>query len=138
MECQDLDIKFLLLNKLSLVEELSLEEAKTYGYDDMDIISSSKILTFVDNGVVTISSIAQKIGISRQAVHKIVKNLNEKGFLNLSHQESKRDKQIVMTAKGEELLKCRQDVMSKVEKKIAAKLGYENFCRLKKLLVQQW
>ena len=104
MECQELDIKFLLLNKLSIVEELSLEEANAYGYDDMDIISSSKILTFVDNGIVTISSIANKIGISRQAVHKIVKNLNEKGFLHLSHQESKRDKQIVMTAKGEELL----------------------------------
>ena len=133
-----MDIKFLLLNKLSIIEELSLEEAKKYGYDEIDIISSSKILTFVDNGVTTISSIANKIGISRQAVHKIVKNLLEKEFLTLSHQESKRDKMIVMTKKGEELLVCRKKVMSKVEAKIAEHISQESFCQLKKILNQEW
>ena len=133
-----MDLKFLLLNKLSVVEELSLNEAKAYGYDDIDIISSSKILTFVDNGVVTISSIAKKIGISRQAVHKVVQNLAMKGFLQLEHQNSKRDKQILMTKKGEELLKCRQEVMSKVESQIAHKIGKENLCEIKKLLNSSW
>jgi len=133
-----MDIKFLLLNKLSAVEELSLQEAKAYGYDDTDIISSSKILTFVDNGVVTISSIAKKIGISRQAVHKVVQNLAAKDFLVLEHQNNKRDKQICMTSKGKELLKCRQEVMGKVEEEIAQKIGKEDLCELKKLLMCEW
>lgn len=133
-----MDIKFLLLNKLSVIEELSLQEAKVYGYDDSDIISSSKILTFVDNGVVTISSIAKKIGISRQAVHKVVKNLALKDFLVLEHQNNKRDKQIQMTQKGQELLQCRHAVMTKVEAQIAQKIGEKNLCELKKLLNSDW
>lgn len=138
MQCQEMDIKFLLLNKLSIVEELSLKEAKAYGYEDTDIISSSKILAFVDNNIVTVSSIAAKIGISRQAVHKIVKNLAQKGFLTLEHQNSKRDKSIIMTQKGQELLKCRQEVMAKVEQNISQKIGEENFCKLKKVLTLAW
>lgn len=133
-----MDIKFLLLNKLSIIEDLSLEQAKQYGYEDKDIISSSKILAFVDNGVVTISSIAKKIGISRQAVHKVVKNLADKGFLILAHEMNKRDKQIQMTQKGQELLVCRQEVMQKVEDRIAQNIGEEEFCKLKKLLQMSW
>ncbi|MGM0624222.1 MAG: MarR family winged helix-turn-helix transcriptional regulator [Campylobacterota bacterium] len=138
MKCNDMDIKFLLLNKLSIIEDLSLEQAKQYGYEDKDIISSSKILAFVDNGVVTISSIAKKIGISRQAVHKVVKNLADKGFLILAHEMNKRDKQIQMTQKGQELLVCRQEVMQKVEDRIAQNIGEEEFCKLKKLLQMSW
>ena len=138
VKCSEMDIKFLLLNKLSIIEDLSLEQAKQYGYEDKDIISSSKILAFVDNGVVTISSIAKKIGISRQAVHKVVKSLADKGFLILTHEMNKRDKQIQMTQKGQELLVCRQEVMQKVEDRIAQNIGEEEFCRLKKLLQMSW
>lgn len=138
MQCQDMDIKYMLISKLNLIEELSLKEAKEYGYDGIDIVSSSKVLTFVHNGIVTISSIANQMGVSRQAVHKIVKNLHEKGFLILEHHDNKRDKIIIMTKKGEELLDCRNKVMSKVEKQIADHIGYENFCQLKKLLKSNW
>ncbi|MBN2963935.1 winged helix-turn-helix transcriptional regulator [Sulfurospirillum sp. T05] len=132
------DIKFLLLDKLAWVEEFSRQEAKAYGYEDHDILSSSGILTFVDHGVVTISSIAKKLGISRQAVHKNVQALAKKGFLCLCEGQDKREKMICMTPHGEALLACRKNVMVKVEKAIAQTLGEEALAQLKTLLGKHW
>lgn len=132
------DIKFLLLDKLAWVEEVSRQEAKAYGYEDNDILSSSGILTFVDHGVVTISSIAKKLGISRQAVHKNVQALAKKGFLCLCEGQDKREKMICMTPQGEALLACRKNVMVKVEKAIAQTLGEEALAQLKTLLGKHW
>lgn len=132
------DIKFLLLEKLAYIEEISREKAKSYGYEDSDILSSSGILTFVDNGVMTISSIAKKLGISRQAVHKSVKALSEKGFLTLEEGEDKRERIICMTTQGEGLLHCRKEVMAKVESEIVNQIGEEDFKKLKQLLSKSW
>jgi hypothetical protein len=59
------DVKFLLLEKLAYIEEVSRDIAKSYGYEDSDILSSSGILTYVYNGVTTVSKIAKNLGISR-------------------------------------------------------------------------
>jgi DNA-binding MarR family transcriptional regulator len=132
------DVKFLLLEKLAYIEEVSRDIAKSYGYEDSDILSSSGILTYVYNGVTTISKIAKNLGISRQAVHKSVKALSNKGFLTLTKGEDKRERMICMTNEGKGLLRCRQDVMKKVEEDLLNSIGKENFLNLKKLLSISW
>jgi DNA-binding MarR family transcriptional regulator len=132
------DVKFLLLEKLAYIEEVSRDIAKSYGYEDSDILSSSGILTYVYNGVTTISKIAKNLGISRQAVHKSVKALSNKGFLTLTEGEDKRERMICMTNEGKGLLRCRQDVMKKVEEDLLNSIGKENFLNLKKLLSISW
>lgn len=132
------DIKFLLLEKLSFIEETSRAYAKSYGYEDNDILSSSAILTYVDHGVVTISAIAKKLGVSRQAVHKSVQTLAKKGYLTLKEGEDKREKMIEMTMEGEGLLQCRQEVMAKVEKAIEQTIGEGELKELKSILSLEW
>jgi DNA-binding MarR family transcriptional regulator len=132
------DIKFLLLEKLSFIEDLSRSFAKSYGYEDNDILSSSAILTYVDHGVTTISAIAKKLGISRQAVHKSVQALAKKGYLFLQEGEDKRERVICMTDDGQGLLKCRQEVMAKVEGIIEENIGKNELKELKKLLSLKW
>jgi DNA-binding MarR family transcriptional regulator len=132
------DIKFLLLEKLSFIEDASRSYAKTYGYEDNDILSSSGILTYVDHGVVTVSAIAKKLGISRQAVHKSVQVLAKKGYLTLCEGEDKRERMICMTIEGEGLLKCRQEVMAKVEGVISQTIGKKELKDLKSLLSLEW
>lgn len=138
MQSSNHDIKFLLLEKLDYIEEVSRKKAKVYGYQDNDILSSSGILTLVDNGVVTISKIAKKLGISRQAVHKSVKTLYEKGFLTLEEGEDRRERMICMTVQGEGLLHCRKEVMAKVESEIKSHLGEADFEKLKAFLERAW
>ena len=124
--------------KLAYIEEVSRDIAKSYGYEDGDILSSSGILTYVYNGVTTVSKIAKNLGISRQAVHKSVKALSNKGFLTLTEGEDKRERMICMTNEGKGLLRCRQDVMKKVEEDLLNSIGKENFLNLKKLLSISW
>ena len=139
MTNNEFDIKFLLLNKLNLIEELSLEEAQCYEFSENDIITATRILTFIQNGSYTSSSLAKKLNISRQAIHKNITNLCEKGFLQLQQdEENKKNKIIHITDEGAELLECRKKVMKKVEKRVAEKLGSENYKQLKKLLTISW
>jgi len=139
MEDKEFDIKFLLLDKINYIEELCLEQARCYDFDVNDIITATRILTFIQNGSHTSSSLAKKLNISRQAIHKSITNLCEKGFLQLQKDEdNKKNKIIHITAEGDTLLECRKKVMEKVEKKVEEKLGSENYKQLKKLLTTSW
>ncbi|MGM0533766.1 MAG: MarR family winged helix-turn-helix transcriptional regulator [Campylobacterota bacterium] len=139
MQLQGRDLKFLLLQKLHIIEELSQQEAKNYGYEDNDILSSSRILALIDNGIITVSAIAKKLGVSRQAIHKSVRKLCDKGFIKFCDQsENRKNKNIIMTKSGHELLACRKDVMATVEKKIESKLGKREYKKLKTLLESDW
>jgi DNA-binding MarR family transcriptional regulator len=139
MRNKEFDIKFLLLDKLNFIEEVSLKEAHCYEFDENDIITATRILTFIQNGSYTSSSLVKKLNISRQAIHKSIANLCEKGFLELQKDEkNKKNKIIHITDAGYEILECRIKVMEKVEKKIAEKLGEENYKQLKKLLSTEW
>ena len=139
MEHNKFDIKFLLLDKLNIVEELSLKEASCYGFEINDIITATRILTLIQNGTYTSASLAKKLNISRQAIHKSISNLCQKDFLELQIDKSnKKNKIIHITTSGYELLECRKEVMKKVEKQIESKIGKENYSLLKNILTKEW
>ena len=139
MEEQYLDLKFLLLEKLNIIEELSFNEAKDEEYEINDIVTSSRILTLIQNGTYTSSQLAKKLNISRQAIHKSITNLSQKGYLTLLNDEkNKKNKNIHVTKKGEELLICRNNVMKKVEKRVENCIGKDKFLKLKDLLKEDW
>ena len=139
MKHDKFDIKFLLLDKLNVVEELSLREAGCYGFEINDIITATRILTLIQNGSFTSSSLAKKLNISRQAIHKSITNLCDKGFLELQTDETnKKNKIIHITNSGYELLECRTAVMEKVENKILEKIGKDNYKKLKEILTIDW
>jgi len=139
MKNNKLDIKFLLLDKLNMVEDLSLKEASCYEFEQNDIITATRILTLIQNGSFTSSGLAIKLNISRQAIHKSITNLCDKGFLELQIDESnKKNKLIHITKEGDKLLECRTAVMINVEKQIEAKIGKDNYKQLKDLLTLDW
>jgi DNA-binding MarR family transcriptional regulator len=139
MENNNLDIKFLLLEKLNLIEELSFIEAKRHEFETNDIVTATRIITLIQNGIVTPSLLGKKLNISRQAIHKSINNLCEKGYLCFDDKTSnKKNKQINITKKGNELLVCRKEVMNKVENTIKKNIGQEEFTKLKELLSKKW
>ncbi|WP_052502679.1 HTH domain-containing protein [Halarcobacter anaerophilus] len=139
MEEKYFDLKFLLLEKLNLIEELSFIEAKKEKFESNDIVTSTRILTLIQNGTFTSSELAKKLNISRQAIHKSINNLCSKGYLLLHNEETiKKNKHIYITEKGKELLICRNNVMKKVEKTVEEKIGKDDFLKLKELLKKDW
>jgi DNA-binding MarR family transcriptional regulator len=139
MNDSDYDIKFLLLDKLNIIEELSFIEAQNQDFESNDIVTATRIVTLIQNGTFTSSGLAKKLNISRQAIHKSITNLCEKGYLTLHNDETnKKNKNIHITDKGDQLLKCRRGIMANVEKKVEKKLGSEDYAKLKELLKKDW
>lgn len=66
-------------------------------------ISNSEwyIMTKIYKNQPTISSITKSVQITRQATHKFIKKLEEKGLVNVLNANNKRDKCIELTELGE-------------------------------------
>ncbi|WP_010093550.1 MarR family winged helix-turn-helix transcriptional regulator [Ornithinibacillus scapharcae] len=87
----------------------------------------------------TIAYVTKQVGISRQATHKFIKNLEVKGLVevfNVPH--NKKDKYLKMTQLGEECYEKNIELKAKLEKKIAKSIGQENFTMLRELLKSDW
>jgi len=139
MQNNNFDIKFLILDKLNLIEELTFQEAQDYEFETSDIVTATRILTLIQNGTFTSTQLAKKLNISRQAIHKSITNLCEKEYLHLENEKGNRkNKNITVTKKGEQLLSCRKEVLAKVEKRVEKNLGKEDYKKLKELLAKQW
>lgn len=86
----------------------------------------------------SISSVARKMDMSRQAVHKCAAELLGKGYLIQKPGANKRDKVLILTDSGETY--CRENLALKqrLEEKIALQIGMDNVILLKELLQKPW
>nr|WP_295973874.1 MarR family transcriptional regulator [uncultured Bacillus sp.] len=87
----------------------------------------------------TIAYIAKRADISRQAVHKFIKNLEAKGLVEISSQQhNKKDKCIQLTKLGEECYEKNAALKAELEKKITDKIGAAKLEILKEILKLDW
>lgn len=85
------------------------------------------------------SQVTKQVSISRQATHKIVKRLEEKGIVEIFKVEyNKRDNCICLTPYGEQCYKKYEELKKEIEKEIIEKIGDNNFQMLKTLLQRDW
>ena len=98
------------------------------------------ILSKIDqHGRPPISTITKHINISRQAIHKQVKNLATKGLIEIRNVEyNKKAKCLVFTGQGEECYKKYEQLKMEFEEKIAEEIGRENLEILKNVLSKDW
>lgn len=133
------DLKYLLLKKFSYIEELSIKEAQKVGCDGSNLTMMTRILTIIVNDEHSISSIAKLVGISRQATHKNICELVDKGFAYLKDDENnKRVKIVKITEEGKELLELRRGVLGRIQKEVEENIGKENYDKLIQILQKQW
>ncbi|WP_148347848.1 MarR family winged helix-turn-helix transcriptional regulator [Bacillus rubiinfantis] len=88
---------------------------------------------------VTISGVAKQVDISRQASHKLIKQLKEKGLVEIQNMEhNKKEKSIKLTVLGLECYEKNQFLKAELESKIAEKIGLEQVKVLKEILKLDW
>ncbi|AGK53578.1 MarR family transcriptional regulator [Bacillus sp. 1NLA3E] len=137
-ELQNLDLIDLLSERHSLVRKIS-EKAWN---DQSDIyISNSEwyIMARIYKRQPSISYVTKNVEISRQAIHKFIQKLSEKGLVEIKNAENnKKEKCIQLTALGEECYKKNEALKAQLEKKIAKKIGVEEVNILKDLLKLDW
>ena len=133
-----LDLIDLLSERHSLVRRIT-EEAWN---DKSEIyISNSEwyIMARIYKKQPTISYVTKNVDISRQAIHKFIKNLSAKGLVEVNDvANNKKEKWIQLTALGEECYEKNKALKAQLETEIAEKIGMDQVTILKNLLQTDW
>lgn len=132
------NLKGLLQEKIWLLEN-RLQKKRLASTYKVLTDAQARILATLRGEELTISDIARKLGVSRQAVHKIISNLVKRNLLKLQPIEgNSRDKRIVFTAAGEAMKHEAANVLRELEKEVEIAIGTRNFRLLKTLLQKEW
>lgn len=87
----------------------------------------------------TIAYVTKNVDISRQAIHKFIKNLASKGLVEVRNVENnKKEKCIRLTAFGEECYEKNEALKVQLENKVAEKIGSDQMEILKDILKSDW
>lgn len=137
-ELQSLDL-FDLISERHILLRAIAEKAWN---DSSDIyISNSEwyIMARIYKKHPTISYVTKHVAISRQAIHKFVKNLEAKGLIQITNSETNhKDKCLQLTALGEECYEKNIALKAALEQKIADKIGVKQLRMLNDVLKSDW
>jgi len=137
-ELQHLDLIDLLSERHSLVRKIA---EKAWNDQSEIYISNSEwyIMARIYKKQPSISYVTKNVEISRQAIHKFIQKLSEKGLVEIKNVENnKKEKCIQLTALGEECYEKNSALKAQLENKIAEKIGMEQVTMLKDLLKLDW
>lgn len=137
-ELQHLDLIDLLSERHSLVRKIS--ETSWNNQSEIHISNSEwYIMARIYKRKPNISYITKNVEISRQAIHKFINKLSEKGLVQVDNVENnKKEKCIQLTALGEECYEKNEALKAQLENKIAEKIGPEQVSVLKEILKLDW
>ena len=99
--------------------------------------TEAMLLAKINMGKISLAEVARQANVSRQAMHKCAKKLEEKGYLEFIASESNQT-YTSLTEKGSLYCKKSNDLKKKIEQEIAENLGEENIKLIKKLIEGQW
>lgn len=101
--------------------------------------AQSRLLATMAGKPTSMSELARRLAISRQAVHKTVAELARRGILEiLEDPERGNAKRVVYTERGRQLNRAGAQIIDRVEERIAARIGRERLDELKALLSERW
>lgn len=115
-----------------------LAELHRSGYD---AISEPHLILFgnLDCGTTHASAIAQRIGVSRQAIYRTVRELQDLGMLCLETDPVRgNQKVVVMTERGMQLATDARAALSRVEDILGQRVGHGNARQLRAALEGNW
>ncbi|MBU4317632.1 MAG: winged helix DNA-binding protein [Proteobacteria bacterium] len=133
-----MDLQALLYYRFNLFERRLLKKIKQTEYHFLTI-PQLRIFGLMRGNVITISSLAKWLDISRQAVQKTVSSLVKHGMLKLVESPSNRSaKEIEMTEKGKKLWSEIKGIRLKMESDLSNKIGPERLALLQEILRENW
>jgi DNA-binding MarR family transcriptional regulator len=128
----------LLFQKFQLLDDYLLN---TLAQSEFGEISKSQSMIFacLGGGDMTISDVAKKLGISRQAAQKTISELVNRELLILRpSQENKSAKIVVLTPEGLRCVKLAQSTFSQIESRICEAVGSEKLKKFRLVLESDW
>lgn len=143
---KDLDSEFQNLDIIDLISERHVQLRKVMEKrwnDQSDIyISNSEwyiIARIHQQGQTTMANLSKHVDISRQAIHKFIKRLEENGLVEINDlRNDKKKKGVQLTPLGKECFEKNEALKSEIKIKMADKIGKERIKLLNDILRSDW
>ena len=117
-----------------MYSELALEKLQAAGYEGLTLFHTSLISNLDVEGT-RIVTLADRAGVSKQAMGQIVNDLEKRGYIERTPDpDDKRAVLIMFTETGYQFLEDAYQVKVEIEREFAVKLGDENYHLLRDLL----
>lgn len=115
-----------------------IAELKTKSYTGLTE-SHLVLLGNLDCGSTYASAVAQRIGLTRQAIYRTVKEMEALGFLSLHDDPLRRNQKLVlMTETGMQLALDARDALSRLEATLGHRIGKDALAAFRNALQQGW
>jgi DNA-binding MarR family transcriptional regulator len=109
--------------------------------EGLEEISASEwyILSQIDGHEPSVSEIARMANISRQAAHKFIRGLQNKGLLKINRSpKNNRDKLVQFTALGKQCVAICMMTERNLESEISSSIGADKIDLIKNILSEKW
>lgn len=131
-------LSLLMLNATKWINQSVLRLMAAKGYSGLSE-PHLNLLANLDCGITKASSVAQQMGVSRQAIYRTTNELQTLGILTLEEDPNRRNqKRIVMTDKGMQLALDARETLLDLEAELVNRLGRSEFTDLRAILEADW
>lgn len=131
------------LNIIDLISEKHIalrrevEERWSKSREEEITHTEAMLLAKINMGKISLAEVARQANVSRQAMHKCARKLEDKGYLKFIASESNQT-YTSLTEKGILYCKKSNELKEKIEQEIAENLGRENMELIKEILKNKW
>jgi DNA-binding MarR family transcriptional regulator len=116
------------LKSSTIFNQIVLKNLQKRGYTELSPALLTIFAHLAESEPMSATSLANVIGVSRQAMHKSVNILERLGHVTLETRPSNRkEKIVVLTGQGEKLVQDAMDTITVTEKQMADFLGSETY-----------
>lgn len=137
-QSQDTNLAQLIIRAFYWMDEGLQQNLRKAGGPEVSHAQSMVILV-IGEGVRRPSQIAERLGISRQAVHQSLRELVSMGLVELvADQEDKRAKVVKLSKTGMPKHLVAADILEKLEVALGARIGKRKVKQLREALESDW
>jgi len=120
------------------IQRRIIKELNEAGYDELRVPHMA-VLQFPGPDGVRPGTLAERAGMSKQAMNQLLRSLESLGYISRSDAPDERRARIVrLTRRGRAAYLRTEDILREIEHEWSAQLGSVDFGRLKELLCRVW
>jgi DNA-binding MarR family transcriptional regulator len=131
-------LRQLLLQRSDWLEDRVLKAAPRHGYHFVTP-AMHRLFAHMPAKPVSISELARRLAVSRQAVHQTVAEACRRGIVELVEDpDDARARKVRFTARGMNMVKSASLVVRGIERELARRLGPRDLQALRRILAKPW
>lgn len=131
-------LRHLLLSRSDWMERRLFDGAARNGYGDLTP-AMSRLCAHLAGRPLSLSELARRLTVSRQAVHKLATETANLGYVELvDSEQDARVKLLRFTPKGRDMADSARRELEAIEAQLAEQIGVDNMDALKNLLAMPW